>query len=187
MVELGLGSLSGLAGFRWRYLLAFTHPVARLVCFDASLIRFHYYLPMTYFFLSALLLLSPIVTRAQGPTTPAEYELVTHHLTGASPSDSGLPAGYSLTNSTTSTSGQFTIVLADLVRQSDHSLAAIVIQMRHPNWPAPRYLCLPNAAGEEALQPQYMRELSALTPGNTQAVATALAQRTLALSSVLPR
>jgi hypothetical protein len=142
---------------------------------------------MTYFLLSALLLLSPVVTRAQTPTTPAEYELVTHHLTGVNASDSGLPTGYRLTNSSTSTSGQFTIVVADLVRQQDHSLAAIVIQMQHPNWPAPRYVCLPNAAGEAALQSQYLRELSALTPGNTQAVTTALAQRTLAVSSVLPR
>jgi hypothetical protein len=187
MVEPSPSSLSGVAGSRWPQLLSLTSPVARLVGFDASFIRFRYSFFMTYFFLSALLLLSPFVTRAQEPTTPAEYELVTHHLTGASLSDSGLPAGYRLTNSTTSTSGQFTIVLADLVRQSDHSLAAIVIQMRHPNWPAPRYLCLPNAAGEAALQPQYMRELGALTPGNTQAVATALAQRTLTLSSVLPR
>jgi hypothetical protein len=142
---------------------------------------------MNYLLLSALLLLSPVVARAQAPTTPDEYELVTHRLTAASLSGQGLPAGYRLTNPTTSTSGQFTIVLADLVRQPDHSLAAIVIQMQHPNWPGPRYLCLPNAAGEAALQPQYVRELSVLTPGNTQAVATALAQRTLTLSSALPR
>jgi hypothetical protein len=142
---------------------------------------------MNYLLFSALLLLSPVVAHAQAPTTAAEYELVTHHLTGTSLSDQGLPAGYRLTNLTTSTSGQFTIVLADLVRQPDHSLAAIVIRMQHPNWPAPRYVCLPNAAGEAALQPQYVRELNALTPGNTQAVATALAQRTLSLSSALPR
>jgi len=142
---------------------------------------------MNYLFLSAFLLLSPVVVRAQAPTTSAEYELVTHHLTGASLSDQGLPAGYHFTNSSTSTSGQFTIVLADLVRQKDHSLAAVVIQMQHPNWPGPRYLCLPNATGEAALQPQYMRELSVLTPGNTQAVVSALAKRTLVLSSALPR
>jgi hypothetical protein len=142
---------------------------------------------MKYLLFGALWLLSPVFVHAQAPTTSAEYELVTHHLTGASLSDQGLPAGYRLTNPTTSTSGQFTIVLADLVRQPDNSLAAIVIQMQHPNWPGPRYLCLPNAAGEAALQPQYVRELTALTPGNTQAVATALAKRTLALSSALPR
>jgi hypothetical protein len=142
---------------------------------------------MNYLLFSTLLLLSPLAARAQAPTTAAEYELVTHRFTVSSLSGQGLPTGYRLTNATTSTSGQFTIVLADLVRQADHSLAAIVIQMQHPNWPGPRYLCLPNAAGEAALQPQYVRELSALTPGNTQAVATALAQRTLALSSVLPR
>jgi hypothetical protein len=48
-------------------------------------------------------------------------------------------------------------------------------------------VCLPNAAGEAALQPQYVAELNALTPGNTHALTTALAQRTLALSSAQPR
>jgi hypothetical protein len=139
------------------------------------------------FLLFSALLLSPCLAFAQAPTTPAEYELVTHHLTGVGSSSQGLPAGYNLTNSTTSTSGQFTIVLADLVRQQDHSLAAVVIQMQHPNWPAARYVCLPNAAGEAALQPEYVRELSVLTPGNIQAVATALAKRTLTLSSAPKR
>jgi hypothetical protein len=138
---------------------------------------------MPYLLLSALLLLSPLLGHAQAPTTTAEYELVTRRLTGPRLSDQGLPAGYRLANLTTSTSGQFTIVLADLVRTPDHSLAAIVIQMQHPNWPGPRYVCLPNAAGEAALQPQYVAELNALTPGNTHALTTALAQRTLALSS----
>jgi hypothetical protein len=142
---------------------------------------------MNYLLFSVLLLLSPVAVHAQAPTTAAEYELVTRHLTGASLSDPGLPAGYRLTNPTTSISGQFTIVLADLVRTQDHSLAAIVIQMQHPNWPGARYLCLPNARAEAALQPQYVRELSALTPGNTQAVATALAQRTIMLSAAQSR
>lgn len=153
----------------------------------AHLLLFRSYHFMNYLLFSALLLLSPVLVHAQAPTTVAEYELVTRHLTAGSLSGQALPAGYRLTNPVTSTSGQFTIVLADLVRQSEHSLAAIVIQMQHPNWPGPRYLCLPNATGEAALQPQYLRELSALTPGNTQAVVTALAQRTLVLSSAQSR
>jgi hypothetical protein len=131
------------------------------------------------------LLLSPCVVRAQAATTPAEYDLVAHHIAQARGTDYALPAGYRLTNAVPTTSGQFTITLQELRREPTHELAALVIQMHHPNWATPRYLCLPNAASDPSLTQRYLTEVSALTPGNTQALAAALALG-LATRSALP-
>jgi hypothetical protein len=56
--------------------------------------------------------------------------------------------------------------------------------MLHPSWPTPRYRCLPNATSEVTLKQQYLTEIIALTPGNTQALATALALRLATIRSV---
>lgn len=140
-----------------------------------------------HFLLSGILALSVFVARAQQPTTQAEYDLVARGLAEQRARGQGPPAGYLLLRPAASTTGQFTLVLEELVRAQDRSLAAIVIQMQHPNWPAPRYLCLPNATSEAAINQQYIAAFSALSPGNMQALVLSLAQRTSTLSAELKR
>jgi hypothetical protein len=126
---------------------------------------------------SFALLLSAPAAHAQAATTPTEYELAANGIAEVRAAGRALPAGYVLTGTQPYITGQFTITLEELRRQPTHELAAIVVQMQHPNWATPRYLCLPNATSDTALKQRYLTEVIALTPGNTHALATALALR----------
>lgn len=130
-----------------------------------------------------LLFQLPRVAFAQAATTPAEYDLGSRGVAEARATGHALPNGYALSGAASTTTGQFTITVEDLVREPNHELAAIVIKMQHPNWTTPRYLCLPNATSEAALKQQYLTQVIALTPNNTQALATALALRLSTLRS----
>jgi hypothetical protein len=144
---------------------------------------------MKFFFLAAnaLLLLRGPAAHAQAPTTPAEYELAAHGIAEVRATAHALPAGYVLTDAAPYTTGQFTVILENLRRAPTQELVAIVVQMQHPNWPAPRYLCLPNASSDTALKQRYLAEVTALTPGNTHALATALALRLIAGNLAQPQ
>jgi hypothetical protein len=135
----------------------------------------------------ALLLLRGPAAHAQAPTTAAEYELAAHGIAEVRATGHALPSGYVLTDAAPYITGQFTITLENLRRTPKKELVAIVVQMQHPNWTAPRYLCLPNANSDTALKQRYLAEVTALTPGNTHALATALALRLIAGNSAQPQ
>lgn len=106
------------------------------------------------------------LAKAQAPTTQEEYNYATKGLKMQRGNGTDMKAGYSVVNSSTTTAGTYTVVVEDLLRKADNSLACTIIEVNNSTWankPGPTYFCMPNPKAPQEMKNQYWLAIQALS------------------------
>lgn len=136
--------------------------------------------------LSSALLLLLYSAHAQTPTSQEEYNYATKGLLIQRNSGLDMKAGYELVNPLKCTYGTFTIVIEDLTRKADSSLACTIVEVSSTNYhyaAGPIYLCIPTLKTPQALLSQSTQAMQAYASDFQRAVNYALATRVAQVTS----
>lgn len=136
--------------------------------------------------LSCALLLLVCSAHAQAPTSQEEYNYATKGLLIQRNSGLDMKAGYELLNPLKCTYGTFTIVVEDLTRKADGSLACAIVEVSSTNHnyaSGPIYLCIPTPKATPALLNLSVQAMQPFAPDFQRAVNYALASRVAQVAS----
>lgn len=128
---------------------------------------------------------SPTTTKIVGTaTTQEEYNYATKGLKTQRAQGLDMKAGYILDNKTSLPIGGTTIVIEDLIRKGDQTLACIVVQVMGQKQSNPVYLAIPNPATGGDIFGQYAKAIADLEPALAKPVLYSMSARLSSMESI---